>query len=406
MSFADEVEIVLNAENDFTLKAGKCEDFEQLIRALSAIEAKNLLNYSPSVIALQTIYSFSLGLLERGAIVPQLFKRDEKVFKIRWLPAMLNDSVKKIFGQVSQITPTGVLKYQVFKHEPKIRLESESQTLTLCSLFLTHFFQSWNGLHYEFRFKPDKIANLFFFDKAEKFENFSEASKPDAINVWLSRFYVSHKNFVPVLRVDEGKHDDFLLDVVVEDKQKPFEPPFELAKLFRERRFAEIKFDVLKDLSLLAEFFPQLNQTARSKGEKPLVFAADEFAPVFFEILPLMRLFGINLILPKSLKHLIRPEVSMKITKSRRKLPGFCGSTICSISSGALPSATNFYPKTILENSCAGFPALSNSKTATFSSNPKNWKNFIRICKNRRKQTARICFVSLWRKNFRAEKSN
>ena len=54
LSFADEVEIVLNAENDFTLKAGKCEDFEQWIRVLSAIEAKNLLNYSPSVIALTT----------------------------------------------------------------------------------------------------------------------------------------------------------------------------------------------------------------------------------------------------------------------------------------------------------------------------------------------------------------
>lgn len=323
LSFSDEIEIVLNAENNFSLQAGKCENFEQLIRALSEIEAKNLLNYSPSVIALQTIYLFSLGLLERGAIVPQLFKIDENKFQIRWLPATLNDSVKKIFGRVSQITPPNVLKYQVFKYEPKLTLEKESRTLALCGLLLTHFFQSWNNLQFEFRCKPDKIANLFFFDRAETFEKFGEASKPDAVNVWLSRFYVSHKNFAPVLRIDEGKHDDFLLDVLVEDKQKPFEPPVELAKLFREKRFAKIKFEVLKDLSLLAEFFPQLNQTARSKGEKSLVFAADQFAPVFFEILPLMRLFGINLILPKSLRHLIRPEVSMKITKKSAETSGF-----------------------------------------------------------------------------------
>ena len=323
LSFSDEIEIVLNAENNFTLQAGKCENFEQLIRALGAIEPKNLLNFSPSVIVLQTMYLFSLSLLERGAIVPQIFKRDEKVFKIRWLPATLNDSVKKVFGQISRITPPGVLKYRVFKHEPKLRLESESQTFALCSIFLTHFFQGWNNLHYEFRHKPDKIANLFFFDKAETFEKFGEASKPEAINVWLSRFYVSHKNFAPVLRVDEGKHGDFLLEVLVEDKQKPLEPPFELAKLFREKRFATIKFEVLRDLSLLAEFFPQLNQTARERGEKPLVFAADEFAAVFFEILPLMRLFGINLILPKSLKHLIRPEVSVKIVKKSAESAGF-----------------------------------------------------------------------------------
>lgn len=323
LSSSDDAEIVLNAENDFTIQAWKCENFEQFIEALGAIESKDLLNFSPSVIALQTIYLFSLNLLLRGAIVPQLFKTDENLFKIRWLPALLDDSVKKIFGQVCQITPPDVLTYQVFKHEPKLALESGSQTLALCGVFLTHFFKSWNGLHYEFRSQPDKIANLFFFDKAEKFDKFGEASKPGAINIWLSRFYVLHKNFVPALRVSEGRGDDFLLDVLVEDKQKPLDAPFELAKLFKEKRFAEIKFDVLKDLSLLAEFFPQLNATARSKGEKPLVFAADEFAPVFFEVLPLMRLFGINLILPKSLKHLIRPEISLKIKKSAADGAGF-----------------------------------------------------------------------------------
>ncbi len=318
-AYSDQIELTINSKNILE----EDTNISRIINALGKIEAKNLLNYPPPIIALQIIYLFSLNLLKQGAIVPQIFKIKENEFKIRWLPAMLNESVKKIFGQVSQITPPDVLKFQNSKNKTKHLLERESQVLTLSSLFLTHFVSKMNGLHYEFYSKNDKIANLFFFDKAEIFDKFGDQSKPAAINIWLSRFYLSHKDLAPVLRVDEGQADSFRLDVLVEDKQKPLEPPFELAKLFREKRFAKVKFEVLKDLSLLAEFFPQLNGVARSKGEKPLVFAADEFAPIFFEVLPLMRLFGINLILPKSLRHLLRPEVSLKIKKKSVESSGF-----------------------------------------------------------------------------------
>lgn len=319
LAYSDKFELILNRENTLEFD----QNISNIGYTLALIESKNLLNYSPSVIALQTIYFFCLQLLKHQAIVPNILKVDDKTFKIRWLPALLNDSVKKTFGQISQLVPNNLLQFQTAKNK-MIALEKESQTLALCGLFLTEFICKTNGLFSEFRYyKGDKIVNLFFFDKAEKFEKFGETSKPDAVNIWLSRFYVSHKNLAPVLRVNEGNNEDFLLDVLVENKEKPLEAPFELGKLFREKQYSEVKFEVLKDLSLLAEFFPQLNPVARSKGEKPIIFDSTEFAPIFFEVLPLMRLFGINLILPKSLRHLIRPEVSLKIKKKPAESSGF-----------------------------------------------------------------------------------
>lgn len=68
---------------------------------------------------------------------------------------------------------------------------------------------------------------------------------------------------------------------------------------------------MLRNLAQLTEFFPQLSRLIASEGKEALHFGPEEFVEVLFEILPVIRLFGIKVLLPKGMRKLLRPQLSL-----------------------------------------------------------------------------------------------
>ncbi len=324
LKLQDAIKITLDKNlNIASLRAGNCQNLDELIQALGEIEEKNLFDYHQSTIALRAVYWFALNLLGQSAILPQLVETEEKTFLIRWLPATINEFVKRVFHEIDVLVPPEIIFLQMpieSKKATETVFNHKRQTEMLCSLFLTHFIRRWNGILSDWKYvtRIEKAGAMFFDAKPHRFTKAEEMQSPETIQLWLNRFNVWHKNFVPVLRVkdfEETESPYFGVDVLVENKQKPLAAPLELGNFLTAKQFQSVKFDVLKDLLLLAEYFTELNEVVRDGGKQTLFFDSDRFAALFFEILPIMKLFGINLILPKSLKHLVRPQVSMKMKK-------------------------------------------------------------------------------------------
>lgn len=320
----DSVKITLDKNLQIaTLNAGNCQNINELVEVLARIEEKDLFDYHDSVIALRTVCFFALNLVKHGGVLPQLVETGEKTFLVRWLPATINESVGKVFKQIHSLMPPGILFFQNQSEKKKSNetpIGGESQTLALCALFLMHFIKKWSGILSDWKYaaKLEKAGEMFFDAKPYRFGRPEESSAPETVQLWLNRFSMPHKNFVPALRVkdfEETGNGNFGVDALVENKKEPLSAPIELSKFLSAPKFQPVKFDVLKDLSLLAEYFPELGDLVRAEGKQTLFFDSDRFAALFFEILPVMRLFGINLILPKSLKHLVRPQISMKMKK-------------------------------------------------------------------------------------------
>ncbi|HEY0459845.1 MAG TPA: DEAD/DEAH box helicase [Pyrinomonadaceae bacterium] len=320
----DSVKITLDKNLQIAeLRAGNCRNLDEFVDALGEIEEKNLFEYHDSVIALRTIYLFALNLVKHGAVLPQLVETGEKSFTVRWLPATINESVGNVFKQIHLLIPHGILFFQnqsEKKNSGETPVAGERHTLALSALFLTHFIKKWSGILSDWKYaaRIEKAGEMFFDSKPHRFSRAEESSVPETAQLWLSRFSLPHKDFVPALRVkdfEETGNGNFGIDALVENKQKPLSAPIELSKFLSAKQFQTVKFDVLKDLLLLAEYFPELGELARAEGKQTLFFDSDRFAALFFEILPVMRLFGINLILPKSLKHLVRPQISVKMKK-------------------------------------------------------------------------------------------
>ena len=68
---------------------------------------------------------------------------------------------------------------------------------------------------------------------------------------------------------------------------------------------------------MLADYLPELREYIMYNGDKAMTFDSRTFVPFLFKTLPLMRLLGVEVALPKSLRELISPKISVKVTASK-----------------------------------------------------------------------------------------
>ena len=316
----ESLEIFLDSALDFlqvTFRDRKGEelasrqDIYQLLEILDQIPVSRLLQLSASMRGLYLGYRFAQKLLKQGAFVPELLKIGKQHYRLRWIPALINEQVNKVASQLGTLIPKDMLYYKLGKEvlEP---VEEEAFTSTI-SLFLNDFMIIGNKM-------PDRIlesavGQLFFYGALETFNNFEDSAYPSAIQLWLNKFFLSEKAYVPLLKVDEVEVG-FEVSVGIENKKENLKEPISLEAIFADESYEPIRMEVLRDLSMLAEYFPQIQQLIASRGTAELFFDSEQFVDVLFRILPIIRLFGIKVLLPKSLRKLLRPKMSLALTAS------------------------------------------------------------------------------------------
>ena len=76
-----------------------------LLTLLAQTESKHLDNYQASFVLMYRTFRYCNVLAERGALLPRLFKADKENYRIQWIPALMNASVKKVFDDLLQWYP-------------------------------------------------------------------------------------------------------------------------------------------------------------------------------------------------------------------------------------------------------------------------------------------------------------
>lgn len=298
-----------------------------LLILLAQTESKHLDNYPASFVLLYRTFRFCNILAERGALLPRLFKADKENYRIQWVPALINASVKKVFDDLLQWYPADLIqlsntastaKKKTSKSKPALLPAKPEEALSLlCSFFANSSVQAcYNNVWRSAKTSNKegwKINELFFDNTAHRFESFSEKEIPNTIQLWLNRFYISKKDFSPVLQVSESENNSgFEVEVLIKDNKAPMQPVESLFAFMK--KDSDKQFAALKDLQLLTHYLPELNKTIASKGKQKLHYTSQTFAEVLTGILPAIRLFGIQTLLPKSLQYLLKPQVTVSLT--------------------------------------------------------------------------------------------
>ena len=318
MDAVDEIEIILDAEQDF-LQANfrnskgktvvKFTEEEKLIDWLEQIPMGRIEQLDAALAGLFLTYYLAEKLAIQNAFTPQLLRVGTKQYKIRWLPAILNENIKEIYEQIKSLTPKNLVFYKIGK---KIQQPTDFDYYpTLLSFFLNHFLHSFHTLNV--RNQETEAFQMFFNGALEQFTEFENREYPPAIQLWLSKFYIAEKEFVPVLIVEDLEEEGFEVKIAVQDTTQPLEPLIALKDVFTKKTYSHIRLGFLRDLAMLSDYFPQISYLVASKGKEQLTFNSNSFVHILFKILPTIQLFGIKILLPKALRKLLRPQMSMQL---------------------------------------------------------------------------------------------
>ncbi|MDQ6843256.1 MAG: SWIM zinc finger family protein, partial [Bacteroidota bacterium] len=286
-----QVAIVAKDENE-KVHAIKLPD---LLVLLSKTESKHLESYSPSFVLLYRCFRFCNILAERGGVLPRLFDATANSYRIQWIPALINDSIKKVFDTLLQWYPEETVQLNIAKDETKkvvskkvnqnkklLQAKPEEGLTLLCSLFINASVKnSYNGFsgNKQTNSSALKINELFFNDSREQFSSFNEKEIPNTIQLWLNRFYIGKKTYSPVLQVHEAEDDKgFEVTVLMKDNKAPMQPVESLFSFMQKN--SEHQFAALKDLQSLSSYFPGFNNLITSKGKEKLLYNSQTFSEV------------------------------------------------------------------------------------------------------------------------------
>lgn len=280
-----------------------CIEEDDLPASVLAIPADYIADFSPTVAALHQSLMVALHLLHNGCVIPQIVAIPKSHYIVRWLPALLDDEVKTVVNALARITPADTVCIRRPDRKKGFPVENPAEHVLSWTITWLVSMLSDNCF-------GDKVLEMFFADCEQTFQGVGETEIPGGIKSWLDRLHLSSGQYRPTLIVSETD-DGFSLDltVTVNGKDVP------LQNVLSQKKYEAERFPALRELSLLTPFVRDLDRYINDKAKNPILFTLNSFAPFLTDIIPAVRLLGVRVVLPKSLQELIRPRVSMKISK-------------------------------------------------------------------------------------------
>ncbi len=285
------------------IKIFNLDEMDDFIDFLQNHTLNNISKHSLEIKYISQIYSFTLKLIQQCAYIPEIFSSAKDEYMIRWIPAIFDSKINNIFQILCDNIPSDIV---IYKNK---QMEKKDQVYFLISFFISYFQK-----HFDLLPKRGMVQILSLFYNFDVFTQvkFEDQQIPNTIHLWLSRFYITKGSCTPVIKIDESnRHGDrVLFEILISDKNSNADELIPLRK-FISRNHPE-KNRILKDLSLLSSYLPQLNDFLQLKtSQSHIEILSNEFVEVWFDALPILKTLGIQTILPKSLKKVFSPSLSL-----------------------------------------------------------------------------------------------
>ncbi len=302
---SDKEDLVFDAADD---------GIDSLINFLARLPKKYEQRLSPDLKTLYRAWHLSIKLAENGAFIPQILATKKGAHVIRWIPAVINDEVHALLNVLEQDISPELVKISVSTKKYKF-LSLREQAISLVSLFLTHYIKVNSSVQASAtQYLETKIEQLFFRNECHTFSQLGEKQIPEAIHQYLQRFYISEKPYVPLIKIDDNPDENnFEFQLWVENRKDSIQEPISLYDFINDKAYNKYKTSLFQSLASLSHDFEAINPIISSSGKEQLSFDSDSFAEVLLNILPVVKLLGIRILLPNSLKSLARPKASLKL---------------------------------------------------------------------------------------------
>ncbi|MDE5585691.1 MAG: DEAD/DEAH box helicase, partial [Muribaculaceae bacterium] len=159
------------------------------------------------------------------------------------------------------------------------------------------------------------LYDLFFLDEPQSFNKIGQQGVPGGIKVWTDKFFLLNEGHQFLLAVKE-KGGLFMVDLyIIPESTDTITVNIPYSDFISNPDYETKRMSVMSKLTLLTDYMPGLRDYIIDGGQHAMTFDTRSFVPFLFSTLPLMRLLGVEIALPKSLQELITPKVSVKIDR-------------------------------------------------------------------------------------------
>ena len=291
------------ADGTKKLKAVKTSD---LMRMLLQLPAGFVSSYDDSVQALRMALLAALNALAKGMVSPQVVSLPKEKVAVRWVPCKIDSMMRTLIDHFDEEFPAGIMLFKDKGRVKPINLTGSEAISAFLTLIMSR--------HSAARLEEDKVYDMFFRGALPTFNEVGEAGVPANVKVWVDHLYSTTRRWHPSIVVKESlKADWFYLKVGVTDTSAEESQMVMLDEVFAGKKYADVRFDVLKDLSALSSLIPGLEAYINDKARLAIRLENEAFAEFLTQVIPAVRLVGVDAILPKSMKDLIKPRPTVSI---------------------------------------------------------------------------------------------
>ena len=250
------------------------------------------------------LYRVAYILVQNSAFIPSVYEQKE-FFKIFYKPIFSLEIIKEQLRHLSNIAPSLAL----FEKKEVTRLcQTELLLLVVLSDIVPHF----NFMHKKLKNNPPLVSSSFFGAKSYKVARFEEKNLAQSINNYFAVFEIiqSEYSYRLFIKKDDEHNDKYALSFQAEEQKS--QTNYSLKDAIKHYN----KMHILRFISFLQAFLPQIALLL----QKDKILLKQEILEEFLlRTATIISNFGVDVILPKELKNLLKPKLSLKVKNSGSK---------------------------------------------------------------------------------------
>lgn len=260
--------------------------------------------------------------MKNGAVVPVLVRHPEAekpACTLVWEPALAADSVRSVVLEgAAALESLGVRLITLPEHEEST---PEGRFLAILTVLITAFADHMQAVDAAAR---GKLVTGLFGDRYRCLEEGACDSEIHTLSRYLRplSFYQLPTDWVPVVVVRSRNRETIQLNLgILPAKHEAGEKPILLKAILTDPEYERDRYAVIAGFQMLTSACPELAEVLKSQG-KPFSMVPEDLKPFLFEARPALELLGVQVLLPKRLRKIFRPQLTAEISGTAKSSAG------------------------------------------------------------------------------------
>jgi SNF2 family DNA or RNA helicase/uncharacterized Zn finger protein len=243
--------------------------------------------------------------IENSGYIPAVVEMDQFI-RIIYKPLI---SINLIKTQVDNLASA----YPMIANINDKYLDNLSGTNYILSSVLTNFVSNLGFMHKKQKENPPAISLSFFRGEILEIKEFAYENIAFSINNYFGVFDIIQSNYIYKIFI-EADRNSYLLSVKVENRSSKEEYLLEEAIIYQN------KIEIIKFLSILNQFLPKIELLVKNSH---VALTQKEIEEFLLKTSSIITNLGVQIVLPKELKNLLKPKLALKVKSTNKNFKSF-----------------------------------------------------------------------------------